>query len=381
MKKIFYWGPFIENKIATIRAINNSVIGINRYSKIYKAKIINTIGEWNGFIDSTNKEFFINSNFNLIKILPKYGFLRSRISYLIISFISFFQLKKILSNDKPDFFVIHLLVTTPLLLFYLFRFRSKLIIRISGKPKLNFFRKNLWKFTSKNVYKVFCPTNETRELLVKKNIFNKDIIFTLRDPIIDLKKFKNLKSDNNFKEKFKKNNIILAGRLTKQKNFSLIVKAIENNDYVKQKYKIYIFGNGELEKELRKEIVKKKLEKIVFLMGYSSNIIKYMKNSKLFILTSLWEDPGFVLIEAAMCNLSIIASNCPSGPNEIISKYEDGGLLFKNNDENSLNTKLVEYFKMENHEILKKKIYAKKNIKDFTVFNHTKNLENYLKKS
>jgi glycosyltransferase involved in cell wall biosynthesis len=379
MKKIFYWGPFIENKIATIRAINNSVIGINRYSKIYKAKIINTIGEWNGFIDSTNKEFFINSNFNLIKILPKYGFLRSRISYLIISFISFFQLKKILSNDKPDFFVIHLLVTTPLLLFYFFRFRSKLIIRISGKPKLNFFRKNLWKFTSKNVYKVFCPTNETRELLVKKNIFNKDIIFTLRDPIIDLKKFKNLKSDNNFKENFKKNNIILAGRLTKQKNFSLIVKAIENNDYVKQKYKIYIFGNGELEKELRKEIVKKKLEKIVFLMGYSSNIIKYMKNSKLFILTSLWEDPGFVLIEAAMCNLSIIASNCPSGPNEIISKYEDGGLLFKNNDENSLNTKLVEYFKMENHEILKKKIYAKKNIKDFTVFNHTKNLENYLK--
>jgi len=114
-------------------------------------------------------------------------------------------------------------------------------------------------------------------------------------------------------------------------------------------------------------------------MGYSSNIIKYMKNSKLFILTSLWEDPGFVLIEAAMCNLSIIASNCPSGPNEIISKYEDGGLLFKNNDENSLNTKLIEYFKMESHEILKKKIYAKKNIKDFTVFNHTKNLENYLK--
>jgi len=84
MKKIFYWGPFIENKIATIRAINNSVTGINRYSKIYKAKIINTIGEWNEFIDSSNKEFFINSNFNLIKILPKYGFIRSRISYLII---------------------------------------------------------------------------------------------------------------------------------------------------------------------------------------------------------------------------------------------------------------------------------------------------------
>ena len=379
MKKIFYWGPFIENKIATIKAINNSAIGINRYSKNYKAKIINSVGEWNEFIDNTNKDFFINSNFNLIKILPKYGFIRSRFSYLIISLISFFQLKKILSDNKPDFFIVHLLVTAPILLFYLFRFESKLIIRISGKPKFNFFRKNLWKFASRNVYKVFCPTNETRELLIKNNIFNKNIIFTLRDPIIDLKKFKELKSDNNFKENFEKNNIILAGRLTKQKNFNLIVKAIEKNDYVKQKYKIYIFGNGELDKELRKEIVRRKLEKIIILMGYSANIIKYMKNSKLFILTSLWEDPGFVLIEAAMCNLSIIASDCPSGPSEIISKYEDGGLLFKNNDEDNLNQKLYDYFEMENHKILNKKIYVKKKIKDFTVFNHTINLEKYLK--
>ena len=148
---------------------------------------------------------------------------------------------------------------------------------------------------------------------------------------------------------------------------------------MKQKYKIYIFGNGELEKELRKEIVRRKLENIIILMGYSTNIIKYMKNSKLFILTSLWEDPGFVLIEAAMCNLSIIASDCPSGPSEIISKYEDGGLLFKNNDENSLNKKLHDFFEMKNHKILNKKIYVKKYIKDFTVFNHTINLEKHLK--
>ena len=67
MKKIFYWGPFIENKIATVKAMKNSAIGINRYSKIYKAKIINSVGEWNELIDNTNKDLFINSNFNLIE--------------------------------------------------------------------------------------------------------------------------------------------------------------------------------------------------------------------------------------------------------------------------------------------------------------------------
>ena len=45
-------------------------------------------------------------------------------------------------------------------------------------------------------------------------------------------------------------------------------------------------------------------------MGYSKNIYNYMKNAKGFILSSLWEDPGFVLIEATMCNLFIISSDC-----------------------------------------------------------------------
>ena len=70
----------------------------------------------------------------------------------------------------------------------------------------------------------------------------------------------------------------------------------ENKDYLKKKINI----NG--------------LENKIFIMKYEDNIFKYMIRSKLFILTSLWEDPGFVLVESGMCNLNIISSNCPSGP-------------------------------------------------------------------
>ena len=31
-KKIFYWGPFLDNKVATVKAIKNSVFSINNYS-------------------------------------------------------------------------------------------------------------------------------------------------------------------------------------------------------------------------------------------------------------------------------------------------------------------------------------------------------------
>ena len=50
MTSVFYWGPFIDNKIATVKAIYNSAVGVNRYSNKFKAKIINSIGEWNHII-------------------------------------------------------------------------------------------------------------------------------------------------------------------------------------------------------------------------------------------------------------------------------------------------------------------------------------------
>ena len=38
----------------------------------------------------------------------------------------------------------------------------------------------------------------------------------------------------------------------------------------------------------------------------------------MFILPSLWEDPGFVLVEAGYMNLSILSSDCPNGPKELL---------------------------------------------------------------
>jgi glycosyltransferase involved in cell wall biosynthesis len=267
MKEIFYWGPFIDDKIATVKAIQNSVIGINKYSKIYKATIINSIGEWNKIINNKNKEVFLNSHLNLYEKLPKYNFIKSRFSYLIVSLICFFQLKKILLVKKPDIFIAHLLISVPLLLFKIFKFKSKLIIRISGKPKLNYLRKKIWQLSSKNVYKVLCPTEDTKNLLISENIFTKDKIFVLRDPVIYLEKFRKYKFENYNIENFQKNNIILVGRLTKQKNFELIIKAIEKNEIIKQEYKVYIFGSGEEKDQLENSIKKKKTYEYYFFNG------------------------------------------------------------------------------------------------------------------
>ena len=63
-----------------------------------------------------------------------------------------------------------------------------------------------------------------------------------------------------------------------------------------------------------------------------------MKKAKGFILSSLWEDPGFVLIEAAIMKTFVLSSNCLNGPNEII-KDNYSGVSFENNDHIEIDTK------------------------------------------
>ena len=61
------------------------------------------------------------------------------------------------------------------------------------------------------------------------------------------------------------------------------------------------------------------------------------------MLTSKWEDPGFVLIEAAFLRLPIISSDCPNGPKEILSNG-DGGYLFESNKISDLTDKFNQFF-------------------------------------
>ena len=105
------------------------------------------------------------------------------------------------------------------------------------------------------------------------------------------------------------------------------------------------------------------------LCGYTENIYKYMLKSKAFILSSLWEDPGFVMIESAMCNLFVISSNCKNGPKEFLLNGK-AGMIFDNNVEEELFKKLDEFEKLDENTKFNRKVLAKKNSKKFTLFRH-----------
>ena len=119
-----------------------------------------------------------------------------------------------------------------------------------------------------------------------------------------------------------------------------------------------------------------KIDDQVHFLGQQENVFKFLLKSECFILTSLWEDPGFVIAEAGISNTTVISSNCPNGPEEIVG---NNGFLFRNNDLEDLLKKFDMFLKENSQDLLRKKILLKKNLKKFTLFQHYKNLNDILK--
>ena len=132
-----------------------------------------------------------------------------------------------------------------------------------------------------------------------------------------------------------------------------------------------IIGEGEDELKLKRLAKKLDIEKKIHFLDYQKNIFKYLMNAECFILTSLWEDPGFVIVEAALSNIPIISSDCPNGPEEIIKK---NGYLFQNNNLKDLLKKFDEFLVMNKDTIYQNKLILKKRIKKFSMFQHYKKL-------
>lgn len=379
-KKIFYWSPCL-NPVGTVISTLNSAISLNKYGKKdYEIYLINSCGEWNEHKEKLKKNNIkiISFDNNIFKYLPKRGYIQSRFSYLIIFILSFFPLKKLLHKQEPSFLVIHLISSLPLILLTLFKFKTSFILRISGMPKLNFFRRSLWRLVSTKLYCITSPSEDLRKKLIEKKLFNKDKLFFLPDAILNLKDFVLKKNEKNLiKNQFENKKIIFAaGRLTKQKNFSYLIDEFESFSKTNRNFVLIILGDGEDKIFLKNKIYNKGLTEKVILKGQVSNVFKYFKNGELFILSSLWEEVGFVIVEAAMSNLFVISSDCPNGPSEFLDKGNNG-ILFKSNVPGALCNGLIKYSKLTLKEEMKKKL--KKNAKKYTLFYHYLKLINIIR--
>lgn len=166
--------------------------------------------------------------------------------------------------------------------------------------------------------------------------------------------------------------LLSVGRLVKEKDFQNLIIAFNSIKKEIPNYKLIIIGDGQLKNELQNLVNNLGLNKRILLTGWKLKLRKYYVNSKLFILNSLYEGLGNVVIDAANYNLPIITTNCNS--REIID-YGKGGFLVPINNPKLLSKKIL--FCLNNYNVsLRKSKYAKKKIKRFDC---ETNCNNYFK--
>lgn len=120
--------------------------------------------------------------------------------------------------------------------------------------------------------------------------------------------------------------VLAIGRLTKQKDFPTLIRAFAQAHHTRPS-RLLILGEGPDRPALEALVKELGLKDDVALPGFVENPYAYMNRASLYVLSSKWEGLPTVLIEALFCGPPIIATDCPSGPREILADGKHGTLV------------------------------------------------------
>lgn len=130
--------------------------------------------------------------------------------------------------------------------------------------------------------------------------------------------------------------IVSVGRLEKQKNFPLLIKAFAKFYEKHSDYILTIYGEGSLKDELL-DLASSLLPKDAYRFpGKDPDVLNCIVDAAIFVLSSDYEGLPNVLMETMATGMPVISTNCPSGgPAELIRNGENG-ILVPVGDVNSL---------------------------------------------
>lgn len=233
----------------------------------------------------------------------------------------------------------------------------------------NIFKKNYEKKLNKYDYVITIADEMKEQLEIFYPNLSKDKIKRIYNPFDFEEIYKKIDDvntlNNEEKELMNDDFICTVGRLDEgQKDFITLINAYEflyKNNSIKEK--LYIIGDGLNKNDLVNIVKQKNLEQNILFLGKKLNPYIWMKEAKVFILSSKFEGLPTVLVEAMACDTFIISSSCKTGPKEILRDGECGDLFEVGNIQALANK--IEYALNDNEYRLNKIIKAKERIKEF----------------
>ena len=302
---------------------------------------------------------FINQNSNIIFSIFK-------------NILYYFKVKKYIKKYSPDVLLAVKNIPVSIFLKIILKNKFKLIIREAVNPKYSsitqrsllsrIFVNNLKKLLYPKADNIIAISEGVKQSLVKNFNLDSSKIQTIYNPSADEKILSLAKEDIDRDLISNRPLIVSIGRLTKQKDHITLLKAF-NKIHSNIDCNLYIIGEGSERRNLEKFIKNNNIDNKVKLLGYQNNPWKFLSKSNLFVLSSIWEGFGNVIVESMLIGIPVISSDCPSGPREILNNGKSGK-LFQVGDYNHLANIIEEIISSDNSELIN---YAKLRSKDFTI--------------
>lgn len=188
------------------------------------------------------------------------------------------------------------------------------------------------KYAAKNADALVVLTDRDKKLF-QKHLNIKAKIIHIYNPFIMPKELS--------KYDYSRKIIMSSGRLTYQKGFDILLEVARLLREKTQDFKWIILGEGEDRKFLEQKIQEYGLNGLVELKGRVSDVSKYYKHSRMFVLTSRFEGFALVILEAKAYGLPIVSFNCDCGPDETVENNVNGYLI-DDFDEKTMSDKIYE---------------------------------------
>lgn len=215
------------------------------------------------------------------------------------------------------------------------RVDTRVVIRIantiSQQPK-NWLKKNLDHLLQRLIYpwadEIIAVSDGVGDDLSAHVGIHRERIITIYNPIItpELKELANTKLDHPWFMPDQPPVILGVGRLNVLKDFGTLIRAFSKIS-ANHPARLLILGEGDQREHLETLVAELKITDKVSMPGFVDNPFQYMRNASVFALTSVSEGLPAVLIQALACGCSVVSTDCPNGPREILDHGRHGYLV------------------------------------------------------
>lgn len=200
-----------------------------------------------------------------------------------------------------------------------------------GKQKTIFDRRGIrvfFKLFSKRLFRIICVSKGVSRDFCEWIGVKCDNIITIYNPVRTRCEVDHLKatSPHAWLEHKELPVIVMVNRLSYEKDIATSLRSIGALTD-RMKVRLIVVGKGDLLDELKSLAAELGISDYVDFYGFSSNPFYFFDRADLFLISSIYEGFGNVIVEAMSSGCPVVATDCPGGPREILDNGKYGELV------------------------------------------------------